>query len=359
MQSYFSVQNNNKEWPENGLESLQSCPVCGLDIPLLLHKELSDRIFLAPGKWTMYQCGGCDSGYLNPRPTLETINLAYETYYTHSVHDTSVARQDGIVSRLRRVLVNGYLNWRFGAKYKRANYFGIVISWLYPKFRNLLNRKYRHIPKISTDASLLDVGFGDGSFLELAKNAGWTVTGVDSDLVTVHAAKKRGLNVLHGGIETLDDISSHFDMITLSHVIEHVHDPRAVLRKAYRLLKPGGIIWLETPNIDSFGHHRFGRHWRGIEPPRHLVIFNWDSLEKLLEEEGFILKYRFPQYEGFTGLSAKSRAIKSGTDPYQSKQIFSDKFFGLIAKFMIYVNRRHSEFVTVQFVKSDIKKINS
>jgi len=65
------------------------------------------------------------------------------------------------------------------------------------------------------------------------------------------------------------------------------------------------------------------------------------------------------QYEDFTGLSAKSRAIESGTDPYQSKQIFSDKFFGLIAKFMIYVNRRHSEFVTVQFVKSDIKKINS
>ena len=90
-----------------------------------------------------------------------------------------------------------------------------------------------------------------------------------------------------------------------------------------------------------------------------LYTSDQEYVEKLLEEEGFILKYRFPQYEGFTGLSAKSRAIKSGTDPYQSKQIFSDKFFGLIAKLMIHVNRRHSEFVTVQFVKSDIKKINS
>jgi 2-polyprenyl-3-methyl-5-hydroxy-6-metoxy-1,4-benzoquinol methylase len=346
----------NQPWPENGFESLQSCPACGMDIPLLLHKDLSDRVFWAPGKWTMYQCGNCNSGYLNPRPTIETINLAYETYYTHPVHDTSVARQDGFVSRVRRSLANGYLNWRFGTRYKRANYFGIFISWLNPKFKNILNRRYRHIPKISKDASLLDVGFGDGSFLERAKNAGWTVTGVDSDLVTVRAAKKRGLNVLHGGIEVLDDISSHFDMITLSHVIEHVHDPRAVLRKAYRLLKPGGIIWLETPNIDSFGHNRFGRHWRGLEPPRHLVIFNWDSLEKLLEEEGFCLKDRLIQYEVFTGFSAKSRAIESGADPYQSKRIFSDKFFGLIAKFMIYFNHRHSEFVTVQFVKSDTGK---
>jgi len=341
----------SQSWPESGLESLKSCPVCGLDIPLFLHKELTDRIFWAPGKWTMNRCGSCNSGYLNPRPTLETIKLAYETYYTHPVYAASGASRDGFVSRVRRVLANGYLNWRFGTRYSEANHFGIVISWIYPKFKNILNRRYRHIPKISSDASVLDVGFGDGSFLERAANAGWTVTGVDSDLVTVHAAKKRGLNVLHGGIETLDDMSSHFDVITLSHVIEHVHDPRAVLRRAYRLLKPGGIIWLETPNIDSFGHRRFGRHWRGLEPPRHLVLFNWDSLENLLEEEGFSLKYRFPQHEGFTNLSAKSRAIEFGDDPYQSKRVFSDKFFGLIAKFLIYIDRRHSEFVTVQFIK--------
>lgn len=352
MESNLSIKNINEEWPAGGLESVQDCPVCGLDSPLLLHTELSDRIFnCAPGKWTMYQCGGCGSGYLNPRPTLETIHLAYETYYTHSAPDISVSRQGGVMRRLRITLMNGYLNWRFGSKHKRASRLGIVISWFYPKFRNVLDRRYRHMPKPSTGASLLDVGFGNGAFLDLAKNAGWDVTGVDSDLVTILAASKRGLNVVHGGIEALDDITSRFDMITLSHVIEHVHDPRAVLKKAYRVLKPGGLIWLETPNIDSFGHRRFGGYWRGIEPPRHLVIFNWDSLEKLLLGEGFNLKNRFPQYDGFSGLSAKSRAIESGTDPYQSEEIFSDKLLGLITKFMIHVNRRHSEFVTVQFVK--------
>ena len=78
-----------------------------------------------------------------------------------------------------------------------------------------------------------------------------------------------------------------FDIITLNNVVEHLHDPGAVLGACHRLLKPGGHIWLDTPNIDSPGHRFFGVNWRGLETPRHLVLFNHKSLVHLLMNAGF------------------------------------------------------------------------
>lgn len=66
-----------------------------------------------------------------------------------------------------------------------------------------------------------------------------------------------------------------------------MHDPVESLQLAFDLLKPNGALWIATPNIDSFGHAYFGLNWRGIEPPRHLVIFNFKSLMLSLKKIGF------------------------------------------------------------------------
>jgi hypothetical protein len=66
-----------------------------------------------------------------------------------------------------------------------------------------------------------------------------------------------------------------------------MHDPAAALRHCYALLKPNGWIWIETPNVDAQGHESFGPSWRGLEPPRHLVLFNRPSLFDLLGKIGF------------------------------------------------------------------------
>jgi predicted SAM-dependent methyltransferase len=104
----------------------------------------------------------------------------------------------------------------------------------------------------------------------------------------------------------------------MSHVIEHVHDPVGVLKSCFELLRPGGVLWLETPNICSFGHETFGRNWRGLEPPRHLVIFSPASMRGALEVAGFstveIQRYRRLCREIF----AASNAISRGVDPYSS-----------------------------------------
>jgi SAM-dependent methyltransferase len=134
---------------------------------------------------------------------------------------------------------------------------------------------------------LLEIGFGNGSFLALSKSCGWQAEGLDPDVQAVANAAQRGLTVHHGGVEYFDGQSALFDFITMNHVLEHVHDPAAVLRACHRLLRPGGMISIETPNIDAQGYRAFGTDWRGLEAPRHLILFNRSSLCRALRDAGF------------------------------------------------------------------------
>lgn len=136
-------------------------------------------------------------------------------------------------------------------------------------------------------ATLLDIGCGDGAYLKLAQNAGWNVRGIDFDPLAVAAARKLGLDVSQGGIESLEESRGAYDWITCSHVIEHVHHPADMLRQMFGLLRPGGTLWIQTPNLRSYGHKNYGADWRGLEPPRHLVIYTLPELRKQLEQVGF------------------------------------------------------------------------
>lgn len=150
-----------------------------------------------------------------------------------------------------------------------------------------LDREYRHLPPLPLGGRLLDVGCGNGSFMQVARGCGWDVVGIDPDPKAVAHALGQGLRVIQGDIEHFEGASEIFNVITLNHVIEHLHDPVAVLKACYRLLKPGGSLWLETPNVDSLGHRRYLKNWRGLETPRHLVLFNQKSLTKALADAGF------------------------------------------------------------------------
>lgn len=308
-----------EKWPAHGLEYVNKCLVCCSADRELLYEGLADRVFFcAPGEWTLYRCQQCGSAYLDPRPTLDTIGLAYSKYFTHNCGDHGNIQNLSWFRRIKRILANGYLNYRFGTKYHPASSLGILAALIFPSIRVVFESQGRNLSKHS-QGRLLDVGCGNGSFLELAQQAGWEVVGVDPDPEAVAVACSRGLDVRQGDISVLDPSKEQFDGITMSHVIEHVHDPRTTLAFCYQLLKPGGWIWLETPNLSALGHMCFGASWRGLEPPRHLVLFTRSSLQYLLETAGFQKVEDQPYRPLCYGMFVSSKAIASGQDPYENK----------------------------------------
>lgn len=306
-----------RTWPIDGIERVLACPVCGCSRRSPAHTALTDEVFFcAPGIWDMQRCEHCSTCYLDPRPSPETIHLAYGSYFTHADADRAEEHTSPrSLSRLRRTLANGYRNWRYGTHAQPASKLGLGVALLIPRLRREADAGMRFIPRYIEGRRLLDVGAGNGTYLLRARSAGWDVLGVEPDASAVEAALRAGLNVRQGDITSLTDEQESLDVITLNHVIEHVHDPRAALRKAFELLRSGGLLYIETPCITSYGHKRFGRHWRGLEPPRHLVLFTWNSLESLLQEVGFRRIRRLRRTGIYPTLARKSRAIQERCDP--------------------------------------------
>lgn len=282
--------NLNADWPVDGLENQMACPVCASTKRDVAHPALIDRIFhCAPGKWPLWRCASCGCGYLDPRPTPETIGLAYSAYYTHASPDDAWLSSSTRLGSHFPALRNAYLNARFPAlRLAPALPFGGNLLKIFPATRELAERDVRHLRTPNPGARLLDIGCGSGSFVKRALALGYQAEGLEFDAMAVAAATDMGLPVRLGALPATGLSSAGYDVVTLSQVIEHLHDPKAALLEIFRLLMPGGIFWLATPNMDAPGHHDFGPDWRGLEPPRHLVLFSPSSLVMALEAAGFV-----------------------------------------------------------------------
>jgi len=158
-----------------------------------------------------------------------------------------------------------------------------------PPVRSLVLAHMRHLPPRPpyAGAQLLDVGCGDGAFLQSAQAAGWQVSGVDFDAKALAVARHRGVQVFCGDLSALGDKAGCFEYITCSHVIEHVHNPAQWLEQMRTLLAPQGTLWLQTPNLASAGHRYFGVDWRALDAPRHLCLFTPPGLNSLMRDVGF------------------------------------------------------------------------
>ncbi len=302
---------------QGGIRSIAgpTCFMCG-SVGETIYENLSDRAFHAPGSWNVRKCLNrrCGLWWLDPVPIQEDIWKAYRSYYTHAALDR---RQDpaNVFSRVFRACMARaracYLNDKYGYNTKEKHWTDRPVSWLARLLPQVADwdMSVMFLPARS-GGGVLELGCGGGDLLCRLSALGWRVEGMDVDPHAIENAKRKGLNVKLGPVESLAYAPDSFDAVIMVHVIEHVHDPRHLLRECHRILKPGGQLSLVTPNAGSFLHYIFGRSWFPLEPPRHLHIFTGAAIRELLEESGFDAVRPFTTIRDADGLVAASRSIR-------------------------------------------------
>jgi len=252
-------------------EGVLICFICGSPNRIILYKNLHDRWFGTLGQWTLKRCANCGLAYLDPRPTAESVGKTYANYYTHQTQLNAVQTNSLLRKKSLKVL--------FRCIYHLLNI---------PVYRMQRKLDEMHLGRV-LPGRLLDIGCGDGRFLKRMHDLGWTVQGVEVDpLSAKFAAETFGLSVHAGTVESAMFPDNYFDAVTMSHVIEHVYDPIALLSECRRILRPAGLLVVATPNIESMGHKYFGRMWRDLDPPRHLHLFSLKTMGIVLRRAGFI-----------------------------------------------------------------------
>jgi 2-polyprenyl-3-methyl-5-hydroxy-6-metoxy-1,4-benzoquinol methylase len=279
------------------LESIFTCPACYSDHSVTAVEAMDNLFFCSSRQWRYLRCSNCSSLYLNNRPRPDSIHLAYHTYYTHK--STTGAVNPLVIDLLRQYL----------RSIRDSTILGRLIGLIRP-LNSFFEAKTRGVANCNP-GQIFDFGCGNGTFLSLCHEAGWLAHGCDFDESAVHTALARGLNVVLGGIEALaaqpDD---SFDLITLSHVIEHLHEPTRLLIECRKKLKKGGTLWLETPNANASGLRVFEKNWRGLEPPRHLLLYTRESLTRTLTMAQFNTIEEKSHFLSSTYIYVKSNTLK-------------------------------------------------
>lgn len=156
-----------------------------------------------------------------------------------------------------------------------------------PKSKNIeIINQYTPIGK------LLDVGCGMGFFLEQAKKVGWQVTGVEiSEYSAAYTRNHLNIDVFVGNMKDLVEDGTispdSFDVVTLWDTLEHLQDPSGFLTTLHKVLRPDGLLFLSTVNIDGVVAERDGEHWHFFAPPKHLFYFSERTLKGFLKKTGF------------------------------------------------------------------------
>lgn len=213
------------------------------------------------------RCTSCGLVYLNPRPAVCELATIYPpNYYSYGQQ------------RLR----------------EEANPHSLLQRLRYQGFRAKIGRSLALCPG-GQRLAVLDIGCGDGHTLNLYREySGREIEthGVDFNAGAVSEAARAGHITYCGRFEDVALPDAQFDLVYASHVIEHVEDPKAFTQKVFRILKPGGVFWFETPNIGSLDARLFRhRHWGAYHFPRHWVFYDRRSIAKLADLTGFSLEF--------------------------------------------------------------------
>lgn len=192
--------------------------------------------------------------------------------------------------------------------------------------KGLVNQLYRQVRKITLlekkkliekltglyTGKLLDMGSGTGAFAGYMKNAGWQVTGLEPDEGARKVAYQEFGVVLSDTSSFYELAPAQFDVITLWHVLEHVHDLQLYVQQLKKLLKPQGKLFIAVPNYTSEDARYYGAYWAAYDVPRHLYHFSPASMRSLLEKNQLILEAIKPMWFDSFYVSLLSSKYKTG-----------------------------------------------
>lgn len=220
-----------------------SCPVCGA--------ERADLKWVLEG-YAFSLCSDCGLLYQNPQPLETELLQRYDSeYFEYEIENEE--------AYLKLMLLG----------LEDAGFFGEIEN------------------RFADGGAFLDIGCATGKLLLYMKERGWRECGVEvCEPAAEYARSARSLDVRTGTLEEASLPEQSFDVIHASHLIEHLTDPRGFIRELYRLLKPGGFVFLVTPNAAGFQAVLFGPRWRSAIAD-HMFLFSKKNLMMLLHSEGF------------------------------------------------------------------------
>ncbi len=254
-----------------------SCIVCG-DTASQPYLTVADRFSSTSEKFKLVKCS-CGFVYLNPRPDSVSIGPYYDNpdYDPHSAGDVS------LFTRVYRIV-------------QKAALF----------------QKRRMIEKYISAGSLLDIGGGQGEFCQYMIRKGWKATLQDQSIKALALADSGSLVKINSLTELPGN--NQFDLITMWHALEHIHDVQGTFDVISRFLKPKGLLVIAVPNRQAPERQYYKEKWAAWDAPRHLYHFSIGDLEKLIQNNSFkaVKKIGSKQYTPYNMLlSIPEKSLKS------------------------------------------------
>ncbi|GHA64658.1 class I SAM-dependent methyltransferase [Pontibacter akesuensis] len=257
-------------------ERLEQCPVCGKE-------EFKNFIVVndnavSKESFVIVECENCTFKFTNPRPDSESIGQYYESedYISHS------NTKQGIINRA----------------------YHVVRSITTKQKVELINR---HSP---AKGAILDYGCGTGTFLAACKKDGWDIRGIEPNAKAREVASKETGEIIASSLNDID--GEKYEVITLWHVLEHIHTLNETVTMLLENLQEDGTLIIAVPNADSHDAKEYRENWAAYDVPRHLYHFTQPTMKRFLKKHKMVLEEVLPMKFDAYYVSLLSEKQKEG-----------------------------------------------